>query len=143
MNKKTLKEYRIWKAMKARCYAPSNRNMGHYQDRGIQVCEEWRHNFDAFMRDMGPIPGPEYSIDRIDPYKDYTPDNCRWLTMKDQQKNRSNCRYFTYNNRTECLKEWARIFGVKYTTLYMAITRDGRSFEEAVLKYSKEEAQND
>lgn len=138
MNKKTLKEYRIWKAMKSRCYSPSQ-NKGHYKDRNIRVCDEWLHSFDSFMKDMGPIPGPEYSIDRINPFKDYTPDNCRWVPMKDQPKNRSNCLFFTHDGRTECLKDWARIIGVSYTTLYMSITRDKRSFEEAYARYSKKE----
>lgn len=139
MGKKALKEYRIWKAMKSRCYAPSQGTHGYYQTYNIQVCNRWLHSFDAFMKDMGPIPGPDYSIERIDVYGNYEPKNCKWIPMSEQSKNRTNCLFFTHNGRTECLKEWARIIGVNYTTLYMSITRDKRTFEEAFARYSKQE----
>ncbi len=118
MNKKSMKEYRIWKAMKARCYAPSQ-NKGHYKDRGIQVCDRWKNSFDCFLEDMGRIPDDSYSIERLDPFGNYEPSNCIWIPMKHQPKNRSNTIFVEYNGKTMCLKDYAREIGVKYTTLYM------------------------
>lgn len=123
MNKKMLKEYRIWKAMKSRCYAPSQ-NKGHYKDRGIEVCDRWRNSFENFMEDMGPIPDDTYSIERLDPYGNYEPSNCIWLPMKEQSQNRSNSIFIEENGQKMCLKEYARLKGIKYTTLYMKLRRE-------------------
>ena len=130
-NKKIMKEYRIWKAMKARCYAPSQ-TRGYYQADGIKVCERWRESFENFLADMGRIPGEEYSIERIDVHKDYCPENCTWIPMKDQPKNRRNCLMYTLNGETHCLKEWARIIGMKYDTLRMRVVRKHIPFETAI-----------
>lgn len=131
MNKKTMKEYRIWRGMKARCYAPSS-TKGYYKQFGIKVCDRWLHDFDAFLSDMGRIPSDEYSIERIDVRGDYCPENCKWIPMRDQPKNRSSSRFFTYNGMTKCLKDWARYFGIKYTTLYQRIVRNNKPFEIAI-----------
>ena len=128
MNKKSMKEYRIWRAMKARCYAQSQ-NKGYYKQFGIQVCDEWRHDFDAFLRDMGAIPGEDYSIERIDVHKGYCPDNCIWIPMKEQPKNRSTSIFTTFGDKTLCLKDWAREIGVKYSTLYMKYRRAGNDLK--------------
>lgn len=130
-NKKLMKEYRIWQAMKARCYAPSQ-TKGYYQSEGIKVCERWLHNFENFLNDMGHIPGEDYSIERIDVHGDYCPDNCIWIPMKDQPKNRRNCLMYTHNGETHCLKEWARIIGMNYDTLRMRVVRKHIPFEIAI-----------
>lgn len=134
MNKKTRKEYRIWKAMKARCYAPSsakNRNC-HYVKKGITVCSEWKDSFEQFLRDMGDIPGDNYSIERIDNSRGYYPDNCKWIPQREQSKNRDNLREYTHNGETHYLKEWARIKKIKYSTLYSRVCRRGIPFENAI-----------
>lgn len=131
-NKRTNpREYRIWCAMKSRCYAPSNANMGHYQELGIQVCDRWRHSFQAFMEDMGECPN-DCSIDRIDGHGDYEPQNCRWATVAEQARNRSLTRWFTLGGETMCLKDWADKFGIDYNVLHHRMSRYGYSFEEAI-----------
>jgi hypothetical protein len=82
------REYVAWCAMRQRC-----KGKGHpeqyqriYVDRGIAVAPEWQ-DFDCFLSDMGPHPGPGYSIDRIDNDKGYGPGNCRWVTTKAQNRN--------------------------------------------------------
>ena len=117
MNKKSMKEYRIWKAMKARCYAPSQ-NKGYYKEHNIKVCDRWLHSFDNFIADMGAIPGKDYSIERIDVYGDYEPSNCKWIPQREQPKNRTNSIMLTYKGERICLKEASRRIGIKYTTLY-------------------------
>lgn len=131
MNKKSMKEYRIWKAMKARCYSPSCKNVGKYQQFGIQVCDRWRNDFNAFLSDMGKIPGNDYSIERIDYTKDYCPENCKWIPLNEQQKNRSNVPTYTYNGETHCLKEWSKILGFNLDCVRGRIRR-GMSFEKAI-----------
>lgn len=132
LNGKITKEYRAWKAMKARCYAPCNKDMGKYQKLNIQVCDRWINSFDNFYDDLGNCP-EGYSLDRIDPSKDYSPDNCRWTTWKIQSSNRGDFnKIFEYKGESKILKDWARFFGINYTTLYNRLYRSKMSFEDAI-----------
>lgn len=134
MNKKSMKEYRIWKAMKSRCYSPSNKKTGYYQKENINVCDRWRNSFENFLEDMGKIPGDEYSIERIDYAKDYCPENCKWIKFSEQSKNRRTIKLYTYNGKTMILKDWAKYFNINYNTLHKRLTRYNLSFEEAIKK---------
>lgn len=81
--------YSIWKSMKQRCYNPKHKYYKYYGDRGITICNEWLHNIQTFY-DWAITHGYEddLTIDRIDNDKGYSPDNCRWTTMAEQNKNR-------------------------------------------------------
>lgn len=80
-------EYRAWNSMIARCQ-PGNRHMRSlYYDRGITVCDRWQ-SFENFLADMGPIPHPGWTLDRIDNDKIYELGNCRWADCKTQAQNR-------------------------------------------------------
>lgn len=72
--------YNSWRNMKARC--GSDRPA--YMD--VSYCERWER-FENFLADMGERPAG-MTLDRIDPSGDYTPDNCRWATIKEQRANR-------------------------------------------------------
>lgn len=130
---KDQKEYLAWKGMKSRCYAPCNAENGSYQAKGISVCDRWLSDYDAFLADMGPIPGPGFTLERIDNNGDYHPSNCVWIERGQQSRNRGDFhKMFTHEGETLMLKDWARRFGVKYTTLYQRIYRNGLPFEEAI-----------
>lgn len=131
MNKRSLREYRCWLAMKSRCYSPSNIK-GYYKKDNIQVCDRWKNSFENFMKDMGEIPGENYSIERIDVTKDYCPENCKWIPMNEQPINRRNCFFFTYNGETKNLKEWSRVLNINYDTLRGRVIRRNIPFEIAI-----------
>lgn len=133
MNKKNLKEYRIWKAMKSRCYSPSQAN-SYYQKEGIKVCDEWLHDFNKFLQDMGPIPSQEHSIERKDIKLGYCKENCEWIHIKKQSLNRRNSRMYTHDGQTHCLKEWSRILGINYDTLRSRVIKNGIPFEIAIIQ---------
>ena len=81
-------EYHVWGEMKQRCGNPHNKSFPRYGGRGIRVCERWARSFEAFAADMGRRPADGLQIDRIDNDGDYTPDNCRWVTPRENSNNK-------------------------------------------------------
>mgnify|MGYP003439295674 CR=1 FL=1 len=79
------KIYKIWGAMKERCYDKSRWSYKWYGGRGIKVCERWM-KFENFYADMGDRPEGK-TLDRIDNNGDYEPGNCRWESRKRQMRN--------------------------------------------------------
>ena len=87
--------YSVWKSMKKRCENPNCKSYKWYGAKGVSVCEEW-HDYIAFKEwaiHNGYNENAEYgqcTIDRIDPYGNYEPNNCRWVSMAEQAKNKRN-----------------------------------------------------
>lgn len=79
-------EYATWNSMMQRCYNPNAMKYSSYGSRGIVVCERW-HEFENFLEDMGMRPDKKLSLERIDPYGNYGPDNCKWGTKTEQSRN--------------------------------------------------------
>jgi hypothetical protein len=118
--------------MVRRCEAPAQKDYHRYGGRGIKVCEEW-HNYLKF-KEWALQNGFEENleIDRIDSNGNYEPNNCRWSTEKEQQRNRRNNISLTCNGETHILIEWSEILGIKLDTLYKRLYISNWSVEKAL-----------
>lgn len=129
-------ERATWNRMLYRCYKPTDDSYPIYGARGIEVCDRWRHSFDAFLEDMGRRP-PGHSIERIDPNGNYEPSNCTWATKKEQARNRRTTRFVTLGGREMSLAEAAEILGVNYRRLWGLVVQRGMSADEAGLRLAE------
>ncbi|MBR3208860.1 MAG: hypothetical protein IKF82_01185 [Bacilli bacterium] len=104
--------------MKLRCFSPKNSKYYLYGARGITVCDEWKNDYLSFRKwAYSNGYAPNLSIDRINNDGNYEPSNCRWVSRKIQQRNRRNCIYITYNNKTQCLADWCDELNLGYKTI--------------------------
>ena len=109
--------YILFQQIKGRCYRPSQNQYNDYGGRGIKICDEWMGengfiNFYNWAINNGY--SDELTIDRINTNKDYSPDNCRWVTRKKQNRNKRNNLHITYNGETHLLCEWCEILGLSW-----------------------------
>ena len=111
--------YNVWRSMLQRCYYKNNDNYKWYGGRGIRVCEEWSESVSAFA-DWAYANGynDSLSIDRIDTDGDYCPENCRFVPMKDQARNRRKNATITCFGKTQTIAAWAEEIGVDSKALY-------------------------
>ena len=115
--------YVAWIQMKARCNNKKRENFENWGGRGISVCPEWESNYLQFKKDVGEKPGPKFSLDRINNNMGYEPNNCRWVTMKEQHQNKRNNSLLTFQGKTMCVTQWAELLGINHHTIYGRIKR--------------------
>lgn len=129
--------YRIWENIKTRCSNTNSDDYHRYGGRGITVCEEWRGSFEAF-RDWALANGykDDLTIDRINNDGPYSPENCRWATIKEQSRNRKSNTPITHNGRTQTLAQWAEETGITTATLWKRLKR-GWDIEKALTEPNK------
>lgn len=96
------REYKSYKGMIARCYSELATGYKNYGQKGVVVCERWldmENGLHNFIQDMGPRP-ENTTLDRINPYGNYEPANCRWADSITQSKNKR--RNYTIQVRPKC-----------------------------------------
>lgn len=125
--------YKTWEGMKNRCYCKGQTSYKWYGGKGVTVCDEWSHDFQAFY-DWAINNGYEdnLTLDRIYNNKGYEPSNCRWVTMKEQTRNRSSNRFLTYKGKTQCIVDWANEIGIDRRTITKRIDKLGWTVEKAL-----------
>lgn len=92
-NKTNTRLFNVWQNMKRRCYTKSNKSYKYYGALGVTICDEWLKDFESFRTwaynngyDEN-APKGQCTIDRINPFGNYEPNNCRWVPMAVQSKN--------------------------------------------------------
>jgi len=111
--------YELWRAIKSRCYKPTNISYKWYGAKGITMCDEWKNSCDEFNRwatNNGYKRGLQ--IDRIDSNKGYSPENCRFVTPKENIRNKNTTILITHNGESRPLSEWADIYNIPRSTLW-------------------------
>lgn len=128
------KLYNVWCSMKDRCYNHNNKRYSDWGARGILICDEWKNNFIVF-RDWALKNGYKegLTIDRIDNCKGYYPENCRWVSYKEQANNTRRNIFITVCEETHSVSEWAEIKGISQWAIRSRLKR-GWSGYDAVTK---------
>jgi hypothetical protein len=111
MGRTRTRTYNSWRSMWQRCTDANHKSYSYYKDK--TPVDRWK-SFECFMEDMGERP-LNTSIERIDNSKSYSPDNCKWASISEQQQNRDTNIFLEIDGKKVCLKEACRIKNVKYS----------------------------
>lgn len=125
------KLYWIYYAMLDRCYNIKSPRYKDYGARGIKVCNEWKNDnkvFFAWALANGYKEG--LTLDRLDNDKGYSPNNCAWVTNKENCNHNRRTHFLTYQGKTQSLKKWSEETGINYSTLRNRANRSNMSVED-------------
>lgn len=138
--------YRVWRGMKTRCLNSKYPYYSNYGGRGVQVCEEWKNDFQTFY-DWAMKNGynekakrGECTLDRIDNNGNYEPNNCRWTTNKQQSRNRRTNHLLTYKGKTQNIIQWVEETGIS-RSVFVSRLQNGWNMEKIIktpVNYLKE-----
>ena len=137
--------YRVWNGMLTRCYNPNVKSYHRYGGRGITVCDEWRLDFLTFQA-WALSTGYDYSkdrreqtLDRIDNDGNYCPENCRWVSIQENNANRDKTLFqhrppvmWEINGVTKTSKEWCAEYGMNESTVKNRIAKQKMTPLEAL-----------
>lgn len=110
--------YKIYDGMVQRCYNEKSTRYNNYGGRGIKVCRRWKESIQNFIDDMGDRPSLNHTLDRKDVNGDYTPENCKWATYTEQNRNQTNNVYLSYLGEEKLLIEWCEFLDLNYSEVY-------------------------
>lgn len=132
------REHSSWNQMIQRCHNPKNPTYERYGSKGVTVCDRWRADFLNFLADMGDCPTDSHTIDRIDPFGNYEPGNCRWATDDVQRLNQRRTRRFEFKGEMLAIPELASRTGIADKTLYYRLVIRKWTVERATTQDPRE-----
>ena len=143
--------FNLWTRIKDRCYREKNPNYRNYGGRGIKMCDEWKDDFvkfrtwainSGYKEELLKNGKNKWTIDRINNDGDYEPSNCRWVTIKQQCRNRRTNSFVEYNGEKYCYAELSENFNINKQIIQYRISH-GWSINDTintpVRKYNKGE----
>ena len=121
--------YSTWKGIKRRCYKEHDAGFKHYGGRGISMCEAWKKDYLVF-REWAYASGyaDHLTIERVDVDGNYCPENCIWIPLEDQLRNRR--RMYRYKGKS--ISAWAKELGLDRQKVFDRVHDLGWSIEEAL-----------
>lgn len=123
--------YGIWRNMKSRCLNPNATRFENHGGRGITLCDDWM-SFESFYNwAINNGYQDNLTIERVDNDGGYCPENCKWGTNYDQQRNKRNNHFIEFNGERKTLKEWSEILGLSYSALILRLNRLKWSVDKA------------
>lgn len=123
--------YKIWSGIIYRCYNKNATSYNRYGGIGVKVCKRW-HKFINFYNDMIDGYNDKLTIDRINPKGDYEPLNCKWSNYAEQAINKRNTRYFTIDEVTKTILDWAKETNQNRSIVSQRVDMYGWTPKEAV-----------
>ena len=126
--------YRIYNGMKQRCGNPNFAEYKNYGGRGIKVCEEWNKSsglkeFSEWALKNGYR--DDLTLDRIDVNGNYSPENCRWIPLREQFKNTTRNVFVNYNGERMIISDFSRLTGIDHRVVSRDLKK-GFSIEEII-----------
>lgn len=127
--------HKIWVSMHTRCYCDKHKSYDLYKNVGI--CKEWNKDKDnrAFLNfyewAVSNGYGDKLTIDRIDGKSEYSPQNCRWVSYKQQNRNLATNVWISYNNKKYILKDACEVANVSEKGVIHSVKRRKLSHQES------------
>lgn len=143
--------YRVWSGMKDRCYNKNCKGYPRYGGRGITVCPEWKNDFMAFYNWAmatgydETAPRGQYTIERENNDGPYSPDNCKWITIQEQERNKRNNIKVNVGGEVMVLKQACQEQGLVYANELKSHQRRScgmRTMEEYTADRKRELSEN-
>ena len=123
----------VYTNMKTRCYNPNSNRYYCYGGRGIKVCEDWKNNFANFKEwALNNGYAENLTLDRINNNGDYEPNNCRWVTYKQQRLNSTTNRIVEFYGNKKTITEWCEYFNIPYYVINNRVNKYGWDMYKAL-----------
>lgn len=126
--------YKKWAGMKRRCLNKNEIQYHNYGGRGIKVCDKWL-KFEGFAEDMESTFKKGLSLERIDVNGNYCKENCKWIPLSEQSRNRRNVILREYKGKNDTLKYWAKKLGYSYEPFRRKFKRRNISIAEYIKEF--------
>lgn len=138
--------WNVWYGIKRRCYCDKENSYRFYGAKGITICNEWKNDFMAFYKwaiENGYKYGkniPRLTIERINVYGNYEPNNCCWKTYKEQMLNTTRNHKLLYKDKIMTIKEISNDLGMEYMQLYNSLIMNDFELEKAIKHFNNRHA---
>lgn len=116
----------IYYGMERRCYDPNCKDYKYYGQKGIRICKQWLNDplsFEAWSLSNGYKDG--LTIDRINPSKDYSSENCRWISLAENVRRAGRVNWIEVNGEKLTGHQWSQKLGFGTNYINSKIRKDG------------------
>lgn len=136
--------YVCWQSMKDRCYNANRCQFKDWGGRGITVCKEWLNDYTSFKKwALQNGYSDNLTLDRIKVNEGYSPNNCRWITKIEQNKNTRRCKHIIYNGKNYTPPELAKILNIDDMTVRYWLFKKSKNVEYLIERFEYKQGGGD